>query len=164
MLSETCARQLDELRDFLPQLSPDQYAEVSPYFGNASIGQHVRHILELFECLLDQYPSGQINYDLRKRDLSLELDPNLAEKKIKVLQIRFFGRDKNLLLFQGQNSACKAIKTTYYRELLYNLEHCVHHQAMIRVACMALPSVFLPETFGVAKSTQEYRARVKLDN
>jgi hypothetical protein len=26
------------------------------------------------------------------------------------------------------------IESNYFRELLYNLEHCIHHQALIKVA------------------------------
>lgn len=160
MLSDSCSQQLEELTALLLQLSPTDYSSVSPIFRNSSIGQHVRHILELFDCLLTQYESGEINYDLRKRDLRLENDLAFVFEKIREIQVNINHSDKSLLLFQGKNQECQPVNTTYFRELLYNLEHCVHHQALIRLACFDLPYVFLPETFGVASSTIKHHLHV----
>lgn len=49
------------------------------------------------------------------------------------------------------------IETNFTRELLYNLEHCIHHQALIRVAVCKLTRIQLPSNFGVAPSTLIYR-------
>ena len=49
------------------------------------------------------------------------------------------------------------IQSNYERELLYNLEHCIHHQALIKVAIIQSNSVAIDENFGVARSTIEYR-------
>lgn len=35
--------------------------------GIASVGKHVRHILEFLDALLDQYSTGIVNYDMRTR-------------------------------------------------------------------------------------------------
>lgn len=157
MLSNSCSAQLEELSELIHQLPLGLYSELSPVFRTASIGQHVRHILELFECLISQYDSGEINYDLRKRDLKLENDPVFALEKIREIQSKINLPDKDLLLFPDQNPKTEGIQTTYFRELLYNLEHCVHHQALIRLACHAIPGIFISENFGVAKSTQNYQ-------
>jgi hypothetical protein len=44
----------------------------------------------------------------------------------------------------------------YFRELLYNLEHCIHHQALIKWLFYKM-KLFLWMNFGVARSTIEYR-------
>jgi hypothetical protein len=49
------------------------------------------------------------------------------------------------------------VESNYLRELLYNLEHCIHHQALIKVAVLQNPTILLSENFGVAHSTIEYR-------
>lgn len=164
MLSDSCSRQLEELTSLLGQLSPLDYASISPVFRNSSIGQHVRHILELFDCLLNQYESGEINYDLRKRNLNLETNPSFALEKIREIQSGISLPDRELLLFPDQNPESLPVKTTYFRELLYNLEHCVHHQALIRVACYELPYLTLPESFGVANSTLKYHSTISSTN
>ena len=49
------------------------------------------------------------------------------------------------------------IESNYFRELLYNLEHCIHHQALIKVAVLQLEHLQIDQDFGVARSTIEYR-------
>ena len=49
------------------------------------------------------------------------------------------------------------IDSNYYRELLYNLEHCIHHQALIKVAVLKNENLKVDANFGVARSTIEYR-------
>jgi hypothetical protein len=164
MLAKACSIQLQELSDLLGQLQPVCYASISPVFRTASIGQHVRHILELFECLINQYESGRINYDLRNRDPKLEKDLPFALDKIRQVQSNIGLPDKELTLFQDQAMGDQGIKTTFSRELLYNLEHCVHHQALIRLACQEMKGVTIPENFGVAKSTQTYQNQLASNN
>jgi len=159
MLSDACSQQLEELTELILQLSPEEYSVISSVFRNSSIGQHVRHILEFFECLVAQYDSGEIDYDLRKRDLRLEMEPAFALEKIRELQSKTHLPDRELRIIHGQFPDALAIKTTFYRELLYNLEHCVHHQALIRLACLAIPGIRIPENFGVAKSTLTFNSK-----
>lgn len=49
------------------------------------------------------------------------------------------------------------IETNYFREVLYNLEHCIHHQALIKVALLNFNYIQISETFGIAPSTIEFR-------
>ncbi|HSF56039.1 MAG TPA: DinB family protein [Algoriphagus sp.] len=160
MLSDACSQQLEELTELLLQLSPEDYSGISPVFKSSSIGQHVRHILEFFECLVTQYDQGEINYDLRKRDLRLEMEPAFALEKIRELQSKTHLPDKDLQIPHNQFPNAQSIKSTFYRELLYNLEHCVHHQALIRLACLALPHIIIPENFGIANSTLTFNSKI----
>jgi hypothetical protein len=49
------------------------------------------------------------------------------------------------------------IDTNYYRELIYNLEHTIHHMALIRVAINEVSNITLPQGFGVAEATIQYQ-------
>ncbi|MCU0399954.1 MAG: hypothetical protein MUE75_02930 [Algoriphagus sp.] len=164
MVNEECVSQLDELSEFLMQLQPEDYNEVSPIFQTASVGQHVRHIIELFSCLIDQYDSGKINYDRRNRSILLETDPAYAILSISKIQSKLHLPDKELVLEACEGKGAKKMKTSYFRELWYNLEHCIHHQALIRLACKSIPYIQLKESFGVAKATLNYRASLTDNN
>lgn len=157
MLIPSIKNALDELSDLLKQLSNENY--ISPCYGlsNATIGEHTRHIIEMFQCLNIHYENGIVNYDLRKRDYLIQTDTNFAEKSIKEIISTLDKKNKNLQLQQIVDGEELLIETNYNRELLYNLEHCIHHQALIKVALLQSESITVDANFGVARSTIEYR-------
>jgi hypothetical protein len=149
---------LNSLVSVLLQL-PDSGSYTNPCeaLSNATIGQHTRHIIELYQCLIAGYPSGKINYDDRKRNSLYENDTNAAIEAVKAVQDNLEQPDKQVNIFCGtdENSVC--IESNYYREVLYNLEHCIHHQALIKVALLAIKDIQIDGGFGVAPSTLQYR-------
>ncbi len=139
----------------LPKLN--SYAAPCNALSNATIGQHTRHIIELYQCLLTGYVSGEINYDDRKRDLVLENQVTAAIDAIKEIQFNLEQPDKRVKICCTDNDHTICIESNYYREVLYNLEHCIHHQALIKVALLSLKDVQVADSFGVAPSTLQYR-------
>src|SRR5689334_22233067 len=67
-----------QLSHSLQQLSDEEYTRPSKILFNASIGQHTRHIIELFLCLEKGYDTGMVNYEKRKRDHRIESDREFA--------------------------------------------------------------------------------------
>jgi len=47
--------------------------------------------------------------------------------------------------------------TNYHREIAYNLEHTIHHMALIKIGILELSDLQIPEGFGVASSTMKYK-------
>ena len=148
---------LEELKDLLNQLSNEDFALPILYLGNSSVGEHTRHIIEMFQCLLNSYESGLLNYDDRERNNLIQTDTNFAIQSINDIIKCIERENKNIVLKQLLFKAYTVIETNYFRELLYNLEHCIHHQALIKVAIFQLEDIQLTETFGIAPSTIEYR-------
>ncbi len=152
------AEALDSLANVLQQL-PDtiSYCNQCEALSNATIGQHTRHIIELYQCLLAGYPSGKINYDGRKRKALYENDRDAAIAVIKEIQQNLQQADKPVHIFCGTDDNSVCIESNYYREVLYNLEHCIHHQALIKVALLTIKNIDIDSGFGVAPSTLQYR-------
>lgn len=153
-----------QLTESLQQLSNEEYTQPSPTLFNATIGQHVRHIIELFICLEQGYDTHLINYEKRKRDYTIETDKNVAIALLQQIPAALHKQDKNLLLeatYDDASSDTVIISTNYFRELVYNLEHTVHHMALIRVGINEVSQVKVPEEFGVASSTIKFKRTAK---
>jgi len=148
-----------ELAEVLHKISNKQYSTRSTHL-NSSIGQHVRHTLELFQSLINGYDEGIVNYDKRKRDVTIETDIIFAMCIMQDILVDIDKPSKTLVLetsFGLQNETV-AIESNFDRELVYNLEHAIHHMALIRVGINELTDIVVSEKFGVAPSTIKYRA------
>ena len=139
----------------LPKLNI--YAAPCQALSNATIGQHTRHIIELYQCLLAGYVTGEINYDNRKRNMQLENEVAVAVDAVKEIQVNLEQADKTVKIFCQDEENSVSIESNYYREVIYNLEHCIHHQALIKVALLSINDIVIADGFGVAPSTLQYR-------
>ena len=149
-----------QLSETLGQLSNEEYMQPSKTLLKATIGQHVRHIIELFQCLEKGYDDGIVNYEKRARDYRIETDKELASVLLKEVYQHIEKGNKEIILEAedyGDSMQVVLIPSNYYRELAYNLEHTIHHMALIRVGINEVSSIELPEEFGVAYSTVKYR-------
>ncbi|HEY1055494.1 MAG TPA: hypothetical protein VGE24_10170, partial [Emticicia sp.] len=63
---------INQLRNLLNQLSSTEYTEKLTVLNNSSIGQHVRHTIEFFQCLIKGSSIGIVDYDGRERNLLIE--------------------------------------------------------------------------------------------
>ncbi|OXA81328.1 hypothetical protein SAMN05444397_10381 [Flavobacterium aquidurense] len=157
MLLKSIRHSLDELIYLLDQLSDQDYARSCPALSNATIGEHIRHILEMFQCLENSYDFGILNYDNRERNTLIQTETEFAKQSIVAIKMGLKSENKIIYLEQVIDGINIRIQSNYYRELLYNLEHCIHHQALIKVAVLQVENVLVDENFGVARSTIEYR-------
>ncbi len=148
---------LTELAFVLQNLEDNKYNQSCTLLNNGSIGQHCRHIIEFFYCMLAGYENGEFSYDNRKRDLNLETDAKLAIEGISQIILQLEKADKKLQSNYLIDEKVILIDTSYNRELAFNLEHCIHHQALIRIAIENLTDMKLPQNFGVSPSTVYYR-------
>ncbi len=149
-----------QLIAMLHQLSDDEYNRPSSLLNNSSVGAHTRHIIELFQCLVNGYLTGIVNYDDRKRDKKIEMDRFLAAQLLERIIDEMDKPDKLLKLkglFSEQENEALIIDTNFFRESVYNLEHTIHHMALIRVGINQVASIKLTEHFGVAASTIQYK-------
>ncbi|MBG6109986.1 allophanate hydrolase subunit 1 [Flavobacterium sp. CG_9.10] len=157
MLIPSINNSLNGLVDLLNQLSNSEYYNPCASLSNSSIGEHTRHIIEMFQCLEANYEAGIVNYDNRKRNIAIQTDTEFAISQIRIIQDSLEKQNKKIELQQIIDGEEIRIDSNYFRELLYNLEHCIHHQALIKVAVLQNATIIVDENFGVARSTIEYR-------
>ena len=77
-LIEATLSKLSNIQFYLQDLPIAQYREPLEILSFASIGEHTRHIIEFYQCLLNQSKNGTVNYDLRNRKRQLQEDPRAA--------------------------------------------------------------------------------------
>ena len=135
----------------------NSYTNPCAALSQATIGQHTRHIIELYQCLQTGYHAGAIYYDNRKRNPLYENDIAAAIEAIREIQQHLEQSNKELSIFSSTDDQVVCISSNYYREVLYNLEHCIHHQALIKVALLSIKNIQIAEGFGMAPSTLQHR-------
>lgn len=159
-LQKTIQNVFLQLSETLNLLSNEQYIHPSKSLFNATIGQHTRHIIEMFVCLEDGYEEGLVNYEKRNRDHRIETDKIFACALLKDVYNRLNRENKEMILqasYNEDSSDAISFQTNYHREIAYNLEHTIHHMALIKVGISELADIRLPDDFGVASSTIKYR-------
>lgn len=156
-----CAHILSQLTDLVAQISESDFVRPSDQLSQSTIGQHLRHTLEFFICFERGYQQGIVNYDKRAHDKQIERDKYIALATIDRIEefVKSF-EEKELKLEVGYDLSQDefvTINTTATRELVYNIEHAVHHMAIIKIGIREVASyVNLPKDFGVAASTIRY--------
>ncbi|MBI5721955.1 MAG: hypothetical protein HZC37_30140 [Burkholderiales bacterium] len=129
---------------------------------DASIGPHLRHVIEHYEALVLRPFAAEVDYDQRPRDRTLERSPALARQRIAALRATLRGwaqadldLEEPLLVFtlggvQGQWPMVSA--STISRELVFLASHAVHHFALLRGQCEH-DGIAVDAHFGMAPAT-----------
>ena len=162
-LKSTGQSVLNQIHELIYQLSDAEFTAVLELLSGNTIGKHVRHIAEFFDLLISGSVSGVINYDLRKHDELLETSAKVAMVKIEKLKsaIGALSLGEEIILevsYESTDEEKQTIKSSVGRELAYNIEHAIHHMAIIKIAIQTVfPKVILADHFGVAYSTVRYQ-------
>jgi uncharacterized damage-inducible protein DinB len=130
----------------------------------ASIGMHIRHILEFYQALVKTVQasnSPDICYDNRQRNMLLETSQEQATQAIEAIQHALAGwspDDCNLKLsvILAPAQPMMPISTTLHRELYHVLDHMVHHMALIKLIAEK-QNIALAANFGLARATQVHQ-------
>jgi hypothetical protein len=157
LILEEAKNVLMQLVESINTLLYDEYTQNISLLSNSTIGEHTRHIIELFQQLLVGYENSTIDYDKRERNILIQQNIDYAIECIANIISSIDKNNKGLTLKTLYNSTENLIETNYFRELMYNIEHCIHHQAIIKIALLHFDKTEIAENLGVAKSTIEYR-------
>ncbi len=163
-LSSACfclAKNYEQALSLINELSETQYNFSNK--NSSSIGAHLRHVIERAELCFKAYEQQSVllDYDARERDLALETRPELAQQKL--VEFINFLADLAPQELARQITVKESISTdiqtevssTFARELLEQINHNVHHFALIKLIALEL-QIVLPADFGKAFATQIY--------
>jgi len=144
----------------LLESSKQSYAQIAGSPFQSSIGQHYRHVLEHFQCLLEAAESGEVNYDARKRDRRIETEVSFAKsatcglmEELRAWTTATLKERCTTISSVGYSSdLASTIPSNMGRELAYCIGHAIHHYAIIRLVCSQV-GVDVSTSFGYAPST-----------
>ncbi len=151
---------LTPLVTLLDSISVDSYRHNCPTLKSGSIGGHVRHCVEFYQCLLDGMMSRKVDYDARRRDLAIESEPTLSAKLLRqIIQRIHTMEETHTFCTQIQVRECGEswLTSSYGRECRFLASHTIHHLALIAMLLRAQGQQ-PPSDFGVAPSTLKFRA------
>ena len=154
---------IEQSTEYLNQISKEAYQSKIPNLLDATIGQHTRHFIEFFQCLMDQIERNvPIDYSKRKRNTNIESDPKYAMSCLDLVKTQI----QNLDVEQDCVMECAKyysigeallVPSSIARELVFNIDHAILHLAMVKMGIKAIaPEIQLSEEFGYAPSTVSY--------
>lgn len=163
MIFQQLSQQLASLNNLIEALDDHQFTKKVEHLGNASIGGHTRHIIELLQCAIDGHHTGTVDYINRTRNLDIETNKEFALSVLASLKLYYQLPDKklNLTIDGADDAMIPTVTTTYFREIVYNIEHTIHHLALIKVALIELKLHLVDASFGMAYSTIKYKSSLQ---
>lgn len=163
-LTQACSNILSQLTDLVHQIKDSDFVKPAETLSYSTVGQHLRHTLEFFICFEHGFEKGLINYDKRAHDKLIETDKFIALNAITKIS-EFINKldDRPIKLEVGydlEKEIYLTIDTTATRELVYNIEHAVHHMAIMKIGIKEIaPYIQLSPDFGIAASTIRYKEK-----
>ena len=145
--------------DLCQSLTPEQYTLKCKMLNGVSIAEHLRHSYEFYHCLLLGLDTMQLNYENRARDRAIENNLPYAIERMKKLKLQLSSPLKDTVMeLKSKEAQSSLVKTSLERELVYCLDHAIHHQALIKIGLKEQElSHLVSQDFGVAYSTLRYR-------
>jgi len=161
-LRQASNRILDQLIVLGGSMTDEQFTKELPVLFMNSIGKHYRHIIEFYGVMLEGFDSGRVNYDSRSHDPYLERSRGKCLQVLQQLKNRFLEPvwpDPIELTgsYSLDSDKTFSLATNAAREIVYNIEHAIHHMALIRIAIQhEYPDLHVQEEFGYAISTLKH--------
>lgn len=148
---------LNKSRTLLQKLTNEELQDVSisPYFS--SVGSHIRHILDFYDCIFNRM-DGKVVLTSRKRNLKVESCCTTAcayldEIINKVQKIDNTDFKKSVVVIDDLGLG--SVEITYYYEALFAQanSHAIHHYAIIHYILDRLKISINDASFGYNPTT-----------
>ncbi len=158
-LIEANIEAIDQALELIRSISDDQYRD--RVNGRSQPGAHIRHILDHYQSLRDGCCSGTTDYDCRRRQSAVETERSIAVQELVGTKqwLESLELVSNRVSVKSEISlgACCSvtIDSDTQRELLYVLNHTVHHIAYVSLL-LQFNGVSVSETMGMAPATASH--------
>jgi len=151
-------KNLERGETLLQNISTEQYSDrsVAPYFS--SIGAHMRHILDIFECIFDGLETKEVNLAARKRNELVEIDIQAGldyfQKVINTLKT-LENADFNQIVAVTDDLGLGEVTVNYTlaAALIQAHSHAIHHFASLGYLINNLGIALPDEDFGYNPTT-----------
>lgn len=145
------------LTEALVHCAPERYTLPLPLLSGATIGEHTRHVIEFFQCVSNAFEDEEVDYAKRARNRKIETDKDYALGVLQNVTTQLNVPNKAMMLcLENNGDSAVSVPSNLYREIAYNIEHAIHHMAIIKIGLMSL-NIPVDPNFGVAPSTLQYR-------
>lgn len=155
---EAIEKNLERGIKLLNAISDEQYATktIPPYFS--SIGCHMRHILDVFSCVLSGYENGEVDLTKRERNEIIEIKTAKGIEYFKTIinQLKSISQQdlkKQVLVTDDLGLGKVTMQYSLGAVLMQAQSHAIHHYASIGYSIYQL-GIELPDAdFGYNPTT-----------
>jgi hypothetical protein len=157
IIIQSTLKTLQKSQILLDNLSNNQFcdASVSPYYS--SIGTHIRHILDFYDCIFTSDSDNRIDLTSRSRNKDVESDCDCAQDYLNLIIERFnavaFDINKVVVVIDDLGLGKTEIPYTYGSLLAQANSHTIHHYAIINYIFDSLGIVINDAEFGYNPTT-----------
>lgn len=142
----------------LNSISNEQYSNTSIAPYNSSIGRHMRHILDVFDCIFEGLPILKVDLTARKRNEEIELDTAEGimyfNKVLRQLEeLKTTDLDQFITVVDDLGLGCVEQTYTLGGLLIQAHSHAIHHFASLGYIITQLGIQIPDEDFGFNPTT-----------
>lgn len=148
---------LQKAQYLLDSLTDDQLCNnsVPPY--HSSIGSHIRHILDFYDCILNINSKNKIDLTARSRNKDVESNCNCASDYLKSVVTKLnnfnFNTTQTIIVIDDLGLGKIEIPYTYSALFSQANSHTIHHYAIINYIVDRLKIKFDGANFGYNPTT-----------
>ena len=157
IIIKSTLKTLQKSQVLLDHLSNNQFcdASVPPY--HSSIGTHIRHILDFYDCIFNKNPENKVDLTARTRNKAVEADCGCAQDYLNQIIGRLhaasFHMNDTVLVTDDLGLGKTEIPYTYGSLLAQANSHTIHHYAIISYIFNTLGIVINDTEFGYNPTT-----------
>ncbi len=160
-LHKSSCSSLEQILAILTAVHQKQIDHSQEIYISAGVGRHIRHIIDHYSALKNGLDSGVVDYNQRTRNSVIETNLFSAKEKIQKISDWLNNQEdcnKDVIVnseIDCEQSINQKFSSNKDRELLYLINHTIHHAAYIKLQLQKF-EVYLPEQIGVAPCTASH--------